>query len=1708
MIEEIDQSFSIIGEEENSSRTSIDTKRYLTKWGISPTILRFTSQKRFYMEQAVEFLIDFLNDEVVQDLLERNGIRLGKVNEVSCKKLDATVMNMKFFDRISEQGIARGPDQILSKRQPDYIGGRLCQFEDRLNPYISVTKNLYKNLKKDHHQLVFHLHKGRFRKSQPFVIEDGMDYGKAPRQRRSHATPYDRKQAPKKTNLHQRQVEEREEKEKPSSSFFSQLKDKVFGYGLSWLTYSSGGPQESDDGQDEDDFVEDGEEDNGESYNISTGHESINSSNGLAASTNSLRHSMTLRSPVAKSPNNVPNFNSPAAQQPQAMPPMPPMFPYPVSMTPTGPYSSMMYAVPMAFSSPFVHYTAPQLDSNNRAAPMINFSSGNGAASVSNTSRLSLTSPTPQRQASLSSSLSTTPRITKKRQIDSSPEEGSYHKSKRGRCCDTINYPIITVYRTDPVPVDERVKNAVSQLQAVEQTALTPKTPSRIFATPGRNTAVKRIPGEGPPIASTPNKEISNFSQMAGRSRTVRQPTPYQRAGRPAQRRAPTTEPREEPEEAELVLRKPAMASVDVLAPVRPVVQPSREMTPYRKTSEKETPPSTERKSLIEDHVTQEEPKEKEPVEKPSIFSLPTPTSEPKFGVGSEVRGLFFRMIQEQQAPKISGMEKKSEELPKADKPIFNFGPSFESKKTSETETNPAFEAPKAIFNFSPLPETKPTAETKPVETKRKVDEPILPSTSLPFTSLPSSTTPAAENKPIKFSSFVPKKEEPKGKTIVEDGAEFYDPGDDGDDGSDLDSEEDPPVKKPASSFVPSGSFNFGVGATPIATSDKPMFSFGMAPAASGASSAPFSFGASSAPVGLSLSSDSTEPKKVETPSLFTPAAVDTPSLVSTTTQPKIPAPVFNFGLPSATSSVAAPKLSTPATETKANESMEQESVGAPFGSALGSSTAPAINLGFNFGTSTTPSVPANSTTTGLSSFPASTSFGNTSAPGSSTPTLAASSAPLLGASSTPAFGISSTPAFGSDSTPAFGGASVPTFGAPSTPAFGGATVPAFGAASTPIFGASSAPTFGGASTPAFNGASAPTFGASSTPTFVAAPPAFGAASTPAFGSSQSSTPSMFGSTMTTAAPAFGNGEATPFGGNASTPFAFGGASTPSTFGGPSAFGSSTGPSAFGSATFGASAAPAFGAQTQSSFPFGGETQSTSMFDSTPPASNSFAFNAPTPTPTPNAPFTFNSAAPTPSGYSFGASTPATSTFTFGADSQPAFGGSSFGTPQPAFGGAPQPATFTPAPFNASPFGSPAAFGGENTGGFNIGASSNNSSTKRVFKKGKREDDRRNRSQRLRIFNQRMRSSVTHTPELFRALPWEIVEAIFSHLHWSELIFLLRVSVWFFNLIHNLHNTWRSIEIRMNAGRLKKTDRILSSISQAAGEHLQTLTRLDQSLSDVSCYCINLKTIRLSHIITTPRHLTQLFNYLSIESFSVKEIDITEPKPFSVDCPTLRRLEVNEILFAQDSHLAHSDLSFFDQILLPSGRYLESLSLVNISYHGHLHLDRCTNLRSLHLRAIKLSGTHSLYYNLKCALLHSLTEITLTLDVSTNLLSAQEAVIEARVGCHKLRELNVSLTRYPHLTLLLSQLPHLQILYATYSLLEPQALLCLSEHKSPLRTLHIPLCPRLTEGLELVCQLSHLEELKITWTVSEIAETDTNVGRRGDINHFELISSK
>ncbi|KAL2916999.1 hypothetical protein HK105_203431 [Polyrhizophydium stewartii] len=169
-----------------------DTQALLFKWGMQGHcyIKRYAYDQYLEPYNVSAFLVDFFNDNPSIAVL---GARdswgtLGRVASVEMEPTAHTVTSLDFFDRLTTKGVIRESTGEIKKCLDEYVdsflvsdelrkcllmpeyelydiftendrrefifhvfkaiclGGRLCQFEDELGPYLDVTKKLYKDL--------------------------------------------------------------------------------------------------------------------------------------------------------------------------------------------------------------------------------------------------------------------------------------------------------------------------------------------------------------------------------------------------------------------------------------------------------------------------------------------------------------------------------------------------------------------------------------------------------------------------------------------------------------------------------------------------------------------------------------------------------------------------------------------------------------------------------------------------------------------------------------------------------------------------------------------------------------------------------------------------------------------------------------------------------------------------------------------------------------------------------------------------------------------------------------------------------------------------------------------------------------------------------------------------------------------------------------------------------------------------------------------------------------------------------------------------------------------------------------------------------------------------------------------------------------------------------------------------------------------------
>ncbi|KAI8893167.1 hypothetical protein BC833DRAFT_532110 [Globomyces pollinis-pini] len=190
-VDDVDKfSFTLLENTKFKGFADNDTQDFLFKWGMQDHcyIKRFTFDQPFQPYQIDGFLVDFFNQNPhikVLSSTDRWGT-LGRVTEVSKQTTSHTITSLNFFDRL--KGTIVRPNGQIIKCLDEYfgnfligdelrkcllmndfqhfnlftqtdreefifhifkaicLGGRLCQYEDDLEPYLSITKKLYKDL--------------------------------------------------------------------------------------------------------------------------------------------------------------------------------------------------------------------------------------------------------------------------------------------------------------------------------------------------------------------------------------------------------------------------------------------------------------------------------------------------------------------------------------------------------------------------------------------------------------------------------------------------------------------------------------------------------------------------------------------------------------------------------------------------------------------------------------------------------------------------------------------------------------------------------------------------------------------------------------------------------------------------------------------------------------------------------------------------------------------------------------------------------------------------------------------------------------------------------------------------------------------------------------------------------------------------------------------------------------------------------------------------------------------------------------------------------------------------------------------------------------------------------------------------------------------------------------------------------------------------
>ena len=180
-----------------ASMQSQSAKDYLRKWNLEPScqLKSFRFDKPFSPDAVNEFLLDFFNSSAVQQMApvcvgSNQWSTLGTVKPGAVKhtRIPTTVLRLDFFDRFRDAGIIRGDGGDVAKCLDEQVGeilvsdklrkmfldesseewelfdelerselifrimkafavgGGMNQYEDQIEPYLNLTKALYKDL--------------------------------------------------------------------------------------------------------------------------------------------------------------------------------------------------------------------------------------------------------------------------------------------------------------------------------------------------------------------------------------------------------------------------------------------------------------------------------------------------------------------------------------------------------------------------------------------------------------------------------------------------------------------------------------------------------------------------------------------------------------------------------------------------------------------------------------------------------------------------------------------------------------------------------------------------------------------------------------------------------------------------------------------------------------------------------------------------------------------------------------------------------------------------------------------------------------------------------------------------------------------------------------------------------------------------------------------------------------------------------------------------------------------------------------------------------------------------------------------------------------------------------------------------------------------------------------------------------------------------
>ncbi|KAH3808151.1 cilia- and flagella-associated protein 300-like isoform X2 [Dreissena polymorpha] len=171
-----------------------DNKELLTKWSMCGNLLAqmYTFDQPFQVYQKDEFMLDFMRDPAVMSSLlvaskDGNPRLLNMPAEsIKVEVVPCSILSMAFFDRlygsvvrdtgylhkcfdefVEDFTISDELRKMLLSEESDHVdlysdsekneflfrlfrhvclGGQICQYEDKIDPYLNFTKSLYKDL--------------------------------------------------------------------------------------------------------------------------------------------------------------------------------------------------------------------------------------------------------------------------------------------------------------------------------------------------------------------------------------------------------------------------------------------------------------------------------------------------------------------------------------------------------------------------------------------------------------------------------------------------------------------------------------------------------------------------------------------------------------------------------------------------------------------------------------------------------------------------------------------------------------------------------------------------------------------------------------------------------------------------------------------------------------------------------------------------------------------------------------------------------------------------------------------------------------------------------------------------------------------------------------------------------------------------------------------------------------------------------------------------------------------------------------------------------------------------------------------------------------------------------------------------------------------------------------------------------------------------